>query len=69
MRGDVLSLRTEILNNVVQELVGILSHTKREVSTELPRGIGVKDSFGYIDLGEVGKCSRGCFKEVYLCLH
>ena len=64
LRGYVLSLRTEIPNDVVQGLVGILSHTKGQVATELLRGIGVKGFFSFIDvkLSEVGKCSRRLFR-------
>ena len=48
----------------MQGLVGILSHTKRQVTAELLRGIGVRDFFGLIDvkLSEVGKCSRRLFR-------
>ena len=48
----------------MQGLVGILSHTKGQVATELLRGIGVKGFFSFIDvkLSEVGKCSRRLFR-------
>ena len=60
----------------MQVLVGILSHTKRQVSTELLRVIGLKGFFGIIDgkLGEVGKWSgrlfgRGrCLSPLALCV-
>ena len=64
MRSDVLSIRTEISNDAVQELVGTLSHTKGQVTTELLHGVGLKGSFGFIDvkLSEVGLCSRRLFR-------
>ena len=51
----------------MQGLVGILSHTKGQVTTELLLGIGLKGFFSFIDvkLSAVG----GCLEEVDVCLH
>ena len=47
----------------MQGFVGILSHTKRQVTRELLRGIGLEGFFDFIDfkLSEVSLCSRRIF--------